>query len=74
MERDLDLCRRLVGTVLDPEKGIRAMDKLEEHMQTLQKTEQLDYLLLYMRRVHAYCLYCGEEYDDERMLAAKCGP
>jgi hypothetical protein len=27
-----------------------------------------------MRRVHAYCFYCGEEYDDERMLAAKCGP
>jgi len=24
--------------------------------------------------VHAYCFYCGEEYDDERMLAAKCGP
>jgi hypothetical protein len=24
--------------------------------------------------VHAYCLYCGEEYDDERMLASKCGP
>lgn len=31
-------------------------------------------LLLYLRRVHAYCFYCGEEYDDERMLAAKCGP
>ena len=30
--------------------------------------------MLYLRRVHAYCLYCGEEYDDERMLASKCGP
>jgi hypothetical protein len=27
-----------------------------------------------MRRVHSYCLYCDEEYDDERTLAAKCGP
>ena len=31
-------------------------------------------LLLYLRRVHSYCFYCGEEYDDERTLAAKCGP
>jgi DNA-directed RNA polymerase subunit RPC12/RpoP len=29
---------------------------------------------LYLRRVHSYCFYCGEEYDDERTLAAKCGP
>lgn len=40
----------------------------------LKKSQQLDLLLLYLRRVHAYCFYCGEEYDDERMLAAKCGP
>jgi hypothetical protein len=40
----------------------------------LKKNQQLDLLLLYLRRVHAYCFYCGEEYDDERMLAAKCGP
>lgn len=24
--------------------------------------------------MHAYCLYCGEEYEDERMLSTKCGP
>ena len=24
--------------------------------------------------MHAYCFYTGEEYDDERTLAAKCGP
>lgn len=30
--------------------------------------------MLYLRRVHFFCLYCGEEYDDERMLASKCGP
>lgn len=31
-------------------------------------------LLLYLRKVHAYCLYCDEEFDDERTLAVKCGP
>ncbi len=24
--------------------------------------------------MHALCYYSAEEYDDERMLAAKCGP
>jgi hypothetical protein len=38
------------------------------------KNQFLDLMLLYLRKVHAYCFYCGEEYDDERMLAAKCGP
>jgi hypothetical protein len=40
----------------------------------LSKEQHLDLLLLYLRRVHSYCFYCGEEYDDERTLAAKCGP
>jgi len=35
---------------------------------------KLDLLLLYLRRVHAYCLYCGEEFEDERMLSTRCGP
>ena len=35
---------------------------------------KLDILLLYLRRVHAFCLYCGEEYEDERMLSTRCGP
>jgi len=30
--------------------------------------------LLYLRRVHSFCFYCGDDYDDERTLAAKCGP
>ena len=29
---------------------------------------------MYLRKVHALCYYSTEEYDDERMLAAKCGP
>jgi hypothetical protein len=29
---------------------------------------------LYLRKAHAFCFYCGEDFEDERMLAAKCGP
>ena len=38
------------------------------------KEEQLDLQLLYLRRVHGACYYCGEICEDERELAAKCGP
>jgi len=65
--------------VLDLEKGISenplliSEDQFRE-MSEIQKEFQLDLQLLYLRRVHAYCFYCVEEYDDERMLSAKCGP
>ena len=75
IERDLELCRKLVEDVFDKEKNIDfTFDKLEETSSTLKKQQQLDLFLLYLRRVHSYCFYCGEEYDDERMLASKCGP
>lgn len=45
-----------------------------DEIRCLSKEQQLDILLIYLRRVHAYCLYCGEEYEDERMLSTRCGP
>lgn len=45
-----------------------------EQFPQLSVQQRLDILLVYLRRVHAYCLYCGEEYEDERMLSTKCGP
>ena len=43
---------------------------------TIEKAEekeyQLDLNILYLRRVHGFCFYCLEEYDDERMLATRC--
>lgn len=78
VERDLDLCTRLISEVFDVEKEISpslCFDKIQEYATGfLTKTQHLDLLILYLRRVHAYCFYTGEEYDDERTLAAKCGP
>ena len=77
IERDLDLCQRLISEVFDLEKEIdpAVFDRIQDFAKgTLTPTQHLDLLLLYLRRVHGFCLYCGEEYDDERMLAAKCGP
>ena len=36
------------------------------------KEYQLDLNILYLRRVHGFCFYCLEEYDDERMLSTRC--
>ena len=75
IEKDLELCKRLISEVSDPEKKIDfAFPKIAEKLSLLSEERQLDLLILYLRRVHSYCFYCGEEYDDERMLASKCGP
>ena len=64
----------LIRDVLDPEKEVESwiVDQIETLELSLEK--KLDILLLYLRRVHSYCIYCGEEYEDERMLSSRCGP
>lgn len=77
IKRDLELCQKLISEVFDPEKDITpaVFEKLQDFAsRSLSPAQHLDLLLLYLRRVHAYCLYCGEDYEDERTLAAKCGP
>lgn len=44
------------------------MEQTEEE----NKAMQLDLNIIYLRRVHGFCYYCLEEYDDERMLATRC--
>lgn len=66
-------------THLDREKGVNENPLLisEEKFRMLPEEDkelQVDLQLLYLRKVHAFCYFCMEEYDDERMLAAKCGP
>ena len=74
LETDYEMCKKLITDVFDPEKQIEStiVAYLEKSVLTLQV--KLDMALLYLRRVHAYCLYCGEEYEDERMLSTRCGP
>jgi hypothetical protein len=77
VENDWTLSAQLI-TSLDREKGIYEnplliMPESFEQMNQQEKELQLDYQLLYLRKIHSYCFYCCEEYDDERMLAAKCG-
>jgi hypothetical protein len=75
IEHDYDLCKRLIAEVFDPEKEIETyIVKQVDEQSEISAQNKLDILLLYLRRVHAFCLYCGEEYEDERMLSTRCGP
>ena len=62
--------------MFDPEKEIESyiVNEVEQLKPPVTQELKLDLLLLYLRRVHFYCLYCGEEYEDERMLCTRCGP
>jgi len=69
--RDIGLCKRLIKEVFDAEKEIEfPFEKLETEIES--DDAKLDTLLLYLRQVHGFCLYCGVKCDDERTLVGKC--
>lgn len=72
INRDKELSAKLIK-VFDEQRQIED-NKLFEGEDDRDDKYQLDLQLLYLRRVHAFCYYCCEEYEDERMLASKCGP
>lgn len=75
---DLDLSKSLI-TIFDKDKEIEVIQSLTFKNNTLLNTsgsrsisEQLDLQIIYLRRVHGYCYYCVEEYEDERLLSTRC--
>lgn len=81
MSEDLDFSKSIIS-ILDKEKGLEVNFFYNFFQQNFlidcgkdsrPKEFQLDLQILYLRRVHGYCFYCLEEYDDERMLATRCG-
>ena len=37
------------------------------------KDQNLDLKLIYLWKVHGYCYYTAEKYDDEYQMTLKCG-
>jgi len=69
VETTMKLCEQL-----DKEKSITSNPLLSESgIEGLSPVELLDKRIAYLRRVHFYCYYCGEEYEDEQDLKRKCG-
>jgi len=69
LEQSKLLCKQL-----DSEKGIESNPLFsEEIVNDLAGVQLLDRLVTYMRKVHFFCYYCGEEYDDDDELLKRCG-
>jgi hypothetical protein len=72
IEDDLEISKNLIH-ILDKEKNISLTNNmLLEPEESRDKVFQLDLQILYLRRVHGFCYYCLEEFEDERMLATRC--
>ena len=77
IERDIELCQRLITEVFDPEKDIESsVEKIVKSLEDNQvpKEQVLDTLTLYLRQIHGYNFFDGTKCEDERALASKCGP
>lgn len=72
LEEHLKLSEELIKA-LDEEKGIKENKMLlAEHLKADQ-IKKLDLQIFYLRRVHFYCYFSAGEYQNERLLAVKCG-
>ncbi|MCQ2816846.1 MAG: DUF3546 domain-containing protein, partial [archaeon] len=73
IKEDLELSKQIIE-IFDKQNEIEGNLLLEENELTLNKSDQfkLDLNILYLRRVHGFCFYCIEKYEDERNLSTKC--
>jgi len=71
LERSQKLC-----LLLDEEKSINNKDNpilSNPDFNKISDTEKLDRILTYLKLVHCFCYYCGEEFDEIDDLYKKCG-
>lgn len=68
MRRDFDTCVCLIRDIFDKGKEIKHSYPFPSEHTTL------DFMILYMRKVHGYCFYSGTRCEDERMLSSKACP
>jgi len=72
VEKDANLSARLVR-VLDTERGVLGRDSWAGERDYESARRRLDSNIAYLRRVHLYCYYCGEQFDSEEELKRMCG-
>jgi hypothetical protein len=76
LARDLKQLRQL-AVQLDSEKGITENILVKRDDQDMDRDlavhQKVDRYNMYIRRVHAYCYYCSEEFFDPEDLFFRCG-
>jgi len=63
---------KLLCMQLDKEKEIENPILNNPANSSLTPVEQLDRIIIYLRKVHTFCYYCGDEFADEDELTRKC--
>lgn len=71
ISHDLSQIKTLIQ-LMDSEKGIKNNLLLDEHKE-MNDEQLLDILIYYLRKVHCYCYYSAEEFDNYDNLVMKCG-
>lgn len=70
MQVDLEHAKQLCSR-FDKEKEITHPFS-NSTFENLPLEEQLDKMIMYLRRVHIFCFYCAEDYDTEYDMHRKC--
>ena len=68
IEEDVLYTKQIID-IMDKDKCIKNSPKFEQFD---DKRIRLDLQILYLRKIHGFCYYCFEFYDDERNLSTKC--
>jgi hypothetical protein len=68
IKRDFDTAKTLIREIFDKEKEIKHSYPFPSEQTTL------DFMILYLRKVHGYCFYSGTRCEDERMLSSRACP
>ena len=68
IEEDAEYTKKIID-ILDKDKCIKNSPKFEQFD---DMRIRLDLQILYLRKIHGFCYYCFEFYDDERNLSTKC--
>ena len=73
IKKDIEITEKLID-ILDNKKDINhiLIELKKNNHYNFDDFFHLNINLIYLRKIHGFCFYCAEMYDDERNLSTKC--
>lgn len=74
IEHDIEMTKKLC-LLMDQEKSFDTnpiLNEQSELVKDLTPLQLLDIRIAYLRRVHLFCYYCGDQFEDEGEMNRKC--
>lgn len=73
IQEDIIFSKQLIE-LLDSKSSITKNSLLESVFSKIIEDEvKLDIQIAYLRKVHCFCYYCAQEFDNEKLISQKCG-